>query len=305
MKKIKYMFLGVIYLLISLILISSCSSGGGSTKPANDWEKLNLKGKVKSIKESSNKVEVKFGEFIKGEKSLNVGDYFVSYREFNKQGNLVEEHYADSDFELIEKKHYSYDDNGEVRSIEKKGVYAKSHSIENYLYDETNKLKVRKSEYPNYSFEDIDSLYYNSDGLCIAENSYRTNAEGSISLSSKKVNSYDQNNNLVESKTYYSNGELAFDEKNTYERGVLIKHKFIFDDELTTLSYDQNHLPLSRKEYRIRNKKLKLDEDNLVLKNQWIYKYELDDQENWIKQYHYEENAENPAYLVEREIEYY
>jgi hypothetical protein len=300
-------FFGFIYLLISLMIISSCSSGGGSTKPVNDWEEQNLKGKVKSIKESSNRVEVKFGEFIKGEEGLNGGDAFVSYRKFNNQGNLIEEHYTNKDFELIDKKYFSYGDNGELYSIEKKGVYAKNHSIEYYHYDETNKLKVRKSEYPNHNFEDIDSLHYNSDGLLIADNSYRIDADGSISLSSKKVNSYDGNDNLIETKMYFSNGELAFEVKNEYEGGRQIKriHINYYHNMLSTLLFDKNNLLSERTEQGIRNKKLKLDEDNLILKNKWIYKYEFDAQENWIKQYHYEENAENPSYVVEREIEYY
>lgn len=306
MEKMKIRFTAAIYQLILLMIISSCTSVGGSTKPANDWEKQNLKGKVKSITETSNKVEIKFGEFVKGEKSLNVGDYFVSYREFNNQGNLVEEHYTDSDFELIEKKHYSYDDNGELHSIEKKGVaYAKNHSIENYHYNESKELVFRKTEYPKYDFEDIDSLYYNSDGLLIAENSYRTENDELLSLSSKKVNSYDEKENLIEMKIYYSDGELAYEEKNTYAGGVLTKSRYIHGDNLTTVTYEKNSLLSERTEHRILNKKLKLSEDNLVLKDNWIYTYEFDNQKNWIKQYHYKENAENPSYVVEREIEYY
>ena len=145
----------------------------------NDLTEENLKGKVKSIKETTYKAVDKFGQIEKGDVLNN---YFNIY---NEKGNKIEDNSYDSDGSLNSKTTYKYD---------KKG-----NKIEENIYDSNGKF-VRKTTYK-----------YDKKGNIIEEKSYYPDG----SLIYKNTYKYDEKGNMIEENWYESDGSLY--EKHTYK----------------------------------------------------------------------------------------
>ena len=175
MKKIILAILSVLYLV-------SYGQLEKKSEKKNDLTEENLKGKVKSIKETPYEAVEKFGQIEKGD-MLNT--YFTIFTIYNKKGNTIEENDYNSDGSLFSKFTYKYDEKG---NIIEKNDYDSDGSLNyktTYKYDEKGNM--------------IEANFYNSDG----------------SLSFKLTYKYDEKGNMIEATYYNSDGRL--DSKTTYK----------------------------------------------------------------------------------------
>src|SRR5690554_2955538 len=110
-----------------IMLLGSCNT---PIQTENDLKEVGLKGKVKSIKETTYEATEKFGEIQKG----NIYNHRNSINEmsFNKQGNIIEENYYNpSPPNLLNRKHITK--YGEKRNkIETNKYDADGHLITKY-----------------------------------------------------------------------------------------------------------------------------------------------------------------------------
>ena len=182
MKKIILATLSVLYLV-----------SYGQSKKKNDLTEENLKGKVKSIKETTYEAVDKFGQIEKGNVfydrfSLLFNSPFTII--YNEKGNKIEKNYYNSDGSLKSKTTYKYD---------KKG-----NNIEENTYDSDSRLNFKATYKYNEKGNIIEKNYYDSDGR----------------LNFKATYKYDKKGNNIEYNICYSDGSL---DKTTY------KYKYEYD----------------------------------------------------------------------------
>ncbi|MFJ1435169.1 hypothetical protein ACILFN_07460, partial [Capnocytophaga canimorsus] len=168
----------IILLVITAISLIGCNLN----KENNDWKRDNLKGKVKSVRETPYYVVEKFGEIQKG----RIKSFITSYI-YNEQGNLIEDNRYNSDGSLSRKTACKYDTNG--------------NRIEENWYNSDGSLSWKTA------------FKYDTNGNLIEANSY--NSDGS--LSGKTACKYDTNGNLIEANGYNSDGSLYATDIYTYE----------------------------------------------------------------------------------------
>ena len=151
----------------------------------NDLTEENLKGKVKSIKETLYEAVDKFGQIEKG--NVLYDAFTFPFTIYDEKGNNIEENHYDSDGRLSYKYIYKYD---------KKG-----NNIEENHYDSDGRL---------------DSKYiykYDEKGNKIEENRYDSNGR----LSQKTTYKYDEKGNTIEKNDYDSDGRPAENYSYKYE----------------------------------------------------------------------------------------
>jgi len=295
----------VIYQLILLMIISSCTSGGGSTKPANDWDKQHLKGKVKSITETSFKVEEKFGEYVKGQRDGIHDQYDELNLQFNTDGNLTQELriYLSGP---ASKRVYLFDN--QRRCIEERFSYIKRNeesyrdqfSVKNY-YDDYGNVIFKENYSPDGKITEIDTLYYNKDGNLIEIKAFDTDGN----MGGKVLYKYTKDGNESEDAVYHPDGSILSKQSTDYDGPLKIKVSYQQYDHYQIMVYDQSQQIVERSTYKIINTDKIINEDNLKLSSRWRFQYEYDEHGNWINQYQYQEDKKNPTFVVEREIEYY
>ena len=110
----------IILATLSVLCLASYGQLEKKTEKKNDLTEENLKGKVKSIKETTYKAVDKFGQIEKGDVLNN---YFNIY---NEKGNKIEDNFYDSDGNLSSKDTYEYDEKG--------------NKIEKNVYDSNGRL---------------------------------------------------------------------------------------------------------------------------------------------------------------------
>ena len=133
MKKIILATLSVLYLV-----------SYGQSKKKNDLTEENLKGKVKSIKETTYEAVDKFGQIEKGNVfydrfSLLFNSPFTII--YNEKGNKIEKNYYNSDGSLKSKTTYKYDKKGnniEYNICYSDGSLDKTTYKYKYEYDKNN-----------------------------------------------------------------------------------------------------------------------------------------------------------------------
>ena len=96
----------------------------------NDLTEENLKGKVKSIKETLYEAVDKFGQIEKG--NVLYDAFTFPFTIYDEKGNNIEENHYDSDGRLSYKYTYKYDEKG--NTIEQNIYYHGSRPAENYSY---------------------------------------------------------------------------------------------------------------------------------------------------------------------------
>ena len=94
----------IILAILSVLRLVSCKQ----SEKKNDLTEENLKGKVKSIKETPYEAVDKFGQIEKGNVLYDDGTSFTIY---NEKGNIIEENHYDSNGRLDSKYTYEYDKN--------------------------------------------------------------------------------------------------------------------------------------------------------------------------------------------------
>jgi len=265
--------------------ISSCGNLN------NDLHDYNLKGKVKSVRETSYKAIDRFGEIQKGdiidEFSL-FSNYYVLY---NNRGNILTEIEYDLDGSIDNKSTYSYDKNNRVLEI----IWLNN--------DGSQDRWISKYDEHGYLVED---KWYEDDGSLYLKYQYVNDNNGNIlstscyaadgTLKSKFIKKYDQKNNLLEHKEYNSLGEIILEQQNRYDKsGNRIEKIYKRSDfyNMSLSSYDDKNNVIEEIDYSSDGK----------VKEKRTYSYEYDKKNNWTTKIHYRNG--NPLYIIEREIMYY
>jgi YD repeat-containing protein len=317
-----------IILLLSVFCITGCT-----VKQNNDIKKLNLRGKVKSVKTTSFEAVEKSGEITKGAE-LKIYNYnernetnyqYVLFEQsgriteslfntmgardeaeirniikYNDKGLIIEnreycvygvsnEHTEvvttftyDKNNLLIEVKNgdnnsvcYKYDKNGykiEEKTIQKTIDENSKQIIDNYEFVMNFKNDESGCKIEEYSTSNKNTFKYNGKKELVEEQQFSILADGSLQLNTICIYKYDKNGNITD-KTYKNGkGEISSWKTYKYNENEFVQEIISFDN------------------FRETN-------------NKEFFKYEYDNNKNWIKKIIY--FNDKPQFIEEREIIYY
>ena len=317
-----------------LLLIVSVYAYAQGEAASNDWSKMGLKGKVKSVKTSIYFAEEKGNDFAKGS-TLSQGIYPVKkikqYSEMERMG--VKAFFIHFLVNIIPSA-ITFDKNGFITEKWRYDDIFPKKIV--YTYDKKYRL-IDKSTFVHEFLETKDTLIYNAKGQLEKEvldlktkdetiYTYTYNVDGElIQRNFKKTEDlplfkeiYIYNNKRLVNKEVYQFDRLIW--RGLYEYGAegeLIKaisqkiDDFIWHSKYT---YDQNnHL---KEEYLLINESEnngflnKFGSDrrltyHLTFSTDYLceYKYTDDKQGNWVRMITYEQGV--PMLYVERKIEYF
>ena len=317
-----------------LLLIVSVYAYAQGEAASNDWSKMGLKGKVKSVKTSIYFAEEKGNDFAKGS-TLSQGIYPVKkikqYSEMERMG--VKAFFIQFLVNIIPSA-ITFDKNGFITEKWRYDDIFPKKIV--YTYDKKHRL-IDKSTFVDEVLETKDTLVYNAKGQLEKEildlktkdetiYTYTYNVDGElIQRNFKRTEDlplfkeiYIYNNKRLVNKEVYQFDRLIW--RGLYEYGAegeLIKaisqkiDDFIWHSKYT---YDQNnHL---KEEYLLINESEKNGFLNrfgsdrrltyhLTFSTNYLceYKYTDDKQGNWVKMITYEQDV--PILYVERKIEYF
>ena len=321
------------FFCVILLIVSVYTYAQGEVAN-NDWSKMGLKGKVKSVKTSIYFAEEKGNDFAKGA-TLSQGIYPVKkikqYSEMERMG--VKAFFIHFLVNIIPSA-ITFDKNG---FITEKWLYnTVSPKKIVYTYDKKNRL-IDKSTFVHDFLETKDTLVYNIKGQLEKEvldlktkdetiYTYTYNVDGElIQRNFKRTEDlplfkeiYIYNNKRLVNKEVYQFDRLIW--RGLYEYGAegeLIKaisqkiDDFIWHSKYT---YDQNNQ--LKEEYLLINESEnngflnKFGSDrrltyHLTFSTDYLceYKYTDDKQGNWVRMITYEQGV--PMLYVERNIEYF
>ena len=317
-----------------LLLIVSVYTYAQGEVAGNDWSKMGLKGKVKSVKTSIYFAEEKGNDFAKGS-TLSQGIYPVKkikqYSEMERMG--VKAFFIQFLVNIIPSA-ITFDKNGFITEKWRYDDIFPKKIV--YTYDKKHRL-IDKSTFVDEVLETKDTLVYNTKGQLEKEildlktkdetiYTYTYNVDGElIQRNFKKTEDlplfkeiYIYNNKRLVNKEVYQFDRLIW--RGLYEYGAegeLIKaisqkiDDFIWHSKYT---YDQNNQ--LKEEYLLINE----SENNgflnkfgsnrrltyhLTFSTDYLceYKYTDDKQGNWVRMITYEQGV--PMLYVERKIEYF
>ena len=325
--KIKSFFC-VILLIVSVYTYAQGEAAG------NDWSKMGLKGKVKSVKTSIYFAEEKGNDFAKGS-TLSQGIYPVKkikqYSEMERMG--VKAFFIQFLVNIIPSA-ITFDKNGFITEKWRYDDIFPKKIV--YTYDKKHRL-IDKSTFVDEVLETKDTLVYNTKGQLEKEvldlktkdetiYTYTYNVDGElIQRNFKRTEDlplfkeiYIYNNKRLVNKEVYQFDQLIW--RGLYEYGAegeLIKaisqkiDDFIWHSKYT---YDQNNQ--LKEEYLLINESEnngflnKFGSDrrltyHLTFSTDYLceYKYTDDKQGNWVRMITYEQGV--PMLYVERKIEYF
>ena len=325
--KIKSFFC-VILLIVSVYAYAQGEAAG------NDWSKMGLKGKVKSVKTSIYFAEEKGNDFAKGS-TLSQGIYPVKkikqYSEMERMG--VKAFFIQFLVNIIPSA-ITFDKNGFITEKWRYDDIFPKKIV--YTYDKKHRL-IDKSTFVDEVLETKDTLVYNTKGQLEKEildlktkdetiYTYTYNVDGElIQRNFKRTEDlplfkeiYIYNNKRLVNKELYQFDRLIW--RGLYEYGAegeLIKaisqkiDDFIWHSKYT---YDQNNQ--LKEEYLLINESEnngflnKFGSDrrltyHLTFSTDYLceYKYTDDKQGNWVRMITYEQGV--PMLYVERKIEYF
>jgi len=317
-----------------LLLIVSVYAYAQGEAAGNDWTKMGLKGKVKSVKTSIYFAEEKGNDFAKGS-TLSQGIYPVKkikqYSEMERMG--VKAFFIQFLVNIIPSA-ITFDKNGFITEKWRYDDIFPKKIV--YTYDEKHRL-IDKSTFVDEVLETKDTLVYNTKGQLEKEildlktkdetiYTYTYNVDGElIQRNFKRTEDlplfkeiYIYNNKRLVNKEVYQFDRLIW--RGLYEYGAegeLIKaisqkiDDFIWHSKYT---YDQNNQ--LKEEYLLINESEnngflnKFGSDrrltyHLTFSTDYLceYKYTDDKQGNWVRMITYEQGV--PMLYVERKIEYF
>ena len=317
-----------------LLLIVSVYTYAQGEVAGNDWSKMGLKGKVKSVKTSIYFAEEKGNDFAKGS-TLSQGIYPVKkikqYSEMERMG--VKAFFIQFLVNIIPSA-ITFDKNGFITEKWRYDDIFPKKIV--YTYDKKHRL-IDKSTFVDEVLETKDTLVYNAKGQLEKEvldlktkdetiYTYTYNVDGElIQRNFKKTEDlplfkeiYIYNNKRLVNKEIYQFDRLIW--RGLYEYGAegeLIKaisqkiDDFIWHSKYT---YDQNNQ--LKEEYLLINESEnngflnKFGSDrrltyHLTFSTDYLceYKYTDDKQGNWVRMITYEQGV--PMLYVERKIEYF
>ena len=317
-----------------LLLIVSVYAYAQGEAASNDWSKMGLKGKVKSVKTSIYFAEEKGNDFAKGS-TLSQGIYPVKkikqYSEMERMG--VKAFFIQFLVNIIPSA-ITFDKNGFITEKWRYDDIFPKKIV--YTYDKKNRL-IDKSTFVDEVLETKDTAIYNIKGQLEKEildlktkdetiYTYTYNVDGElIQRNFKRTEDlplfkeiYIYNNKRLVNKELYQFDRLIW--RGLYEYGAegeLIKaisqkiDDFIWHSKYT---YDQNNQ--LKEEYLLINESEnngflnKFGSDrrltyHLTFSTDYLceYKYTDDKQGNWVRMITYEQGV--PMLYVERKIEYF
>ena len=317
-----------------LLLIVSVYAYAQGEAAGNDWTKMGLKGKVKSVKTSIYFAEEKGNDFAKGS-TLSQGIYPVKkikqYSEMERMG--VKAFFIQFLVNIIPSA-ITFDKNGFITEKWRYDDIFPKKIV--YTYDKKHRL-IDKSTFVDEVLETKDTLVYNTKGQLEKEvldlktkdetiYTYTYNVDGElIQRNFKRTEDlplfkeiYIYNNKRLVNKEVYQFDRLIW--RGLYEYGAegeLIKaisqkiDDFIWHSKYT---YDQNNQ--LKEEYLLINESEnngflnKFGSDrrltyHLTFSTDYLceYKYTDDKQGNWVRMITYEQGV--PMLYVERKIEYF
>ena len=317
-----------------LLLIVSVYAYAQGEAAGNDWTKIGLKGKVKSVKTSIYFAEEKGNDFAKGS-TLSQGIYPVKkikqYSEMERMG--VKAFFIQFLVNIIPSA-ITFDKNGFITEKWRYDDIFPKKIV--YTYDKKHRL-IDKSTFVDEVLETKDTLVYNAKGQLEKEildlktkdetiYTYTYNVDGElIQRNFKRTEDlplfkeiYIYNNKRLVNKEVYQFDRLIW--RGLYEYGAegeLIKaisqkiDDFIWHSKYT---YDQNNQ--LKEEYLLINESEnngflnKFGSDrrltyHLTFSTDYLceYKYTDDKQGNWVRMITYEQGV--PMLYVERKIEYF
>ena len=317
-----------------LLLIVSVYAYAQGEVAGNDWSKMGLKGKVKSVKTSIYFAEEKGNDFAKGS-TLSQGIYPVKkikqYSEMERMG--VKAFFIQFLVNIIPSA-ITFDKNGFITEKWRYDDIFPKKIV--YTYDKKHRL-IDKSTFVDEVLETKDTLVYNTKGQLEKEildlktkdetiYTYTYNVDGElIQRNFKRTEDlplfkeiYIYNNKRLVNKEIYQFDRLIW--RGLYEYGAegeLIKaisqkiDDFIWHSKYT---YDQNNQ--LKEEYLLINESEnngflnKFGSDrrltyHLTFSTDYLceYKYTDDKQGNWVRMITYEQGV--PMLYVERKIEYF
>jgi hypothetical protein len=269
-------------------------------KIKNDLTVLNLKGKVKTLYESTFNVEDKFGKIQKGDLQNKI------VTSFNESGNESEKTYYKSDGSLSAKYTHKYNNDGSEiernyyslinNNLSWKIIYkydSNGNKIKENWYDLNGNLtqmniykyddKGNMIEYDNYKTDGSlfykESYKYNDKGYKIETNSFDPNAR----LISKDTYKYNDNGNMIVDDIFYPNYS-----SNQYTKNG---DKIEGGSDKYTYKYDNNGNTIEQVSY---------NDDGI---NTYNDKYDFDKTGNWIKEILLKNSTVQN--IIERVIVYY
>jgi len=281
-------------ILVSFIVLNSCST---VDRKDNDLKKMDIYGKVKSIRVFSYEAVNKFGEILKGKRKIINSFSKDQNILFNEVGNQIEMDEYNSDGSLYRKYIYKYDDkrnrieeniyksDGSLsRKITFKYDYKGNQFEEKWCNSDGSLYEKRNNKYDKKGNQ-IEQKLYNSDGNFVSKNNSKFDGKGNRiewnlynpdgSLFSKNTSKYDDKGNNIEFNSYLSD--------ENFSKG----------DEKITYKYNDKGNPIEMIVYN--------SDGRLDIKR--TYEYEYDNESNWILQIIFDDKI--PQYILEREIEYY
>ncbi|RZT96007.1 hypothetical protein EV201_0636 [Ancylomarina subtilis] len=329
----------IVIALFSIVIMYGCTHQSTNS----DISKLNLKGKVKSIKEFSYTCKSKLiGDsvtYLKAErKREEIEEYYPEETSlnndnilfFNEQGCIEKINlFTDGDI-IFYNNRYEYDkDNKRITEYEYKYNSSKLAKISNYIYNDENLLKKKVIDNANGSPYGYIEYVYDDNDRKILTVGYRA-GKGIIY---KKNYKYDGNSNLIEFSLFHSFN----DEYGSGDEGRrFTKERYKYDSNNNIIS--KNMIASGEKpwktfayQYDEQSNLIKVIETDTghILGNGYVkeidYLYTYDDKGNWVTQVKLEKKSpdfdtvyengnfvkkeitpkKTPKYYIERSIEYY
>jgi ribosome maturation protein Sdo1 len=289
---------------------------------------LNLKGNVKSVKETSFEAISINGKISKGDKKREIeGDFdfhiliqenglkiredlFLtkdneSYKRtlnYNEEGFLIQRIWYNLDGSINQNWNYTLNEKGNPISVINKAMKNPFIAKKSYTYNKNGNKTEFKAFEKDGSINIYKEFKYNQKEDLIEEIDYTS--EGKIKM--KLICNYDDKGNKIKSLRYLTNAGFLFEtfnykyntknqktEELHYNVSKILTFKKVF-------KYTQKGLIKKIKKYQNINEDSTSELKLIEIKT---YKYYFDKQKNWIKKIVL--LNKEPIYIFEREIEYF
>ncbi len=276
------------FLLFALIVMAICSCTQTSQ---TDLSKHNISGNIYSVSYKEYEANIVDGSIVPGEQMRNSTTIY-----FDQDGMVLESNTHNRRGYLMNKSIYSYSEDLKIDKIS--AVTFRNGSIQ-----DTYEAKY------SYKDNELDIIreYRNEELLMLKKHIY---TDGNLS----KVSSYDKNDELIdytEYKSYADNNptEIVYvnnvEEKTTkikYNNGLWVEMVITTPQDYSKISVerDKNGLPVKSSQCAFT-----VGEEYVFSPYYLGYKYEYDQNGNWIRRITTDITTDTPISITERNIEYY
>ena len=276
------------FLLFALLAMALCSC---TQTPQTDLSKHNISGNIYSVSYKEYEANIVDGSIVPGELVRNSTTIY-----FDQDGMVLESNTHNRRGYLMNKSIYSYSDDLKIDKISAV-TFRNGSSLDSY--ESTYSYKDNQL--------DIIKEYRNGELLMLKKHIY---TDGEL----YKVSSYDKNDELIdytEYKSYADNNptEIVYvnnvEEKTTkikYNNGLWVEMVITTPQDYSKISVerDKNGLPVKSSQCAFT-----VGEEYVFSPYYLGYKYEYDQNGNWIRRITTDITTDTPISITERNIEYY